>query len=89
MCCTHTHTHTACVLQVAYLYLKDGQRLQELMEWLLADERVQLWRADMMTADGNKRQTQKVQQQDQQQQQSGKQPGGGQRRRRRGETAGA
>jgi hypothetical protein len=33
--------------QVAYLYLKDGQRLQELMGWLLDEQRVVVWRSDM------------------------------------------
>jgi len=30
---------------VAYLYLKDGPRLQELMDWLLDPDRVHKWRS--------------------------------------------
>lgn len=32
--------------QVAYLYLKDGPRLQECMSWLLDEQRVVVWRSD-------------------------------------------
>lgn len=47
--------------QVAYLYLKDSARLQELMDWLL--DRVVLWRSEL------------PQQQAQQQQQQLSSPG--------------
>lgn len=49
--------------QVAYLYLKDSARLQELMDWLLEADRVVLWRSEL------------PQQQAQQQQQQLSSPG--------------